>query len=861
MPKVIIPNYLENHGRTCMPCYIYVDCSRESVKDNNGWWREYINYTKYISFEFKSYKIENWRDNPPTRWRNIGIIYPQTGNDTNVEIADFSVENELHWYTILWDCINTSVRNWNRQVVYLLNAFTTYDLEHNSVNALRAALADLRNKLPNYFKHCLDIISDVGKLASYRNQSVIKDLLNSYGYEYVIEKHQKIKEIAINVGLTNNMQNKNVFDLIDDILRHHERIQIIENNEFSEILNWLNNEDFTYRNDTIILNTFAYFSIEWQLKIVKRYFFDILHHRRELSIDLLKALTNPPSAHLESYRHYIFSFQEPFCICVKLLLDAIITYKTRQCFTSFNGLIDLWVREARRTYHQVSFGENHLFPLCDGGVRESPHFAGFVSLRESELIEFDDDKIKKIHNGEIIQDFINIFYDPTNEYKKAVFLAVESSTNIEEKGTYPYFVLSNNNKEYVSLFSQIFGVKLPNIIYEEKPSRIKLEFSDSQIKKNLSDFFSQKLKFNNSSWYKSPNSQDKFVSFLIEHFMKPSYIDIRIREDVELGSVYQIDKDTLKERVRSVIQDIEGIEEPYKDMFRLKYSAQKYQDLCTLFYIKDLNADESIALINNQINENKNTRECDKLKEELKKIQDYLIEYNPMRGTSYICAPNLSDRANPFTDSPYLWCRNRRCYYSSLSLHGNNNWSKYDLIDIMHILGVELIESSSLCRYAIEEYRLFIDHIHKVKLMIDHLTCDRCGHVLFPDRNRDTGQTDFYKYYRCINERCSESRNRQSIYLNFCFNCKEGIIDDRRSKRCPNNFVICPKCLSCCSNDSIQRMTARKLIQNGFVPEWLNRLQGRGHNDVNIKYCPRCGNQLDQYTSCPKCGYVNTNAF
>lgn len=860
MPKVIIPNYLENHGRTCMPCYIYVDCSREREMDNNRWWTEYNKYTKYIYFEFKSYAIETWRGDPPKRWRSIGIIYPKDGN--NNEIADFSIEEELHWYTILWECIGTSKKDGKKQYVYLLNAFTTYNLGQSSVNALSAALAKFRN-YPDYFNPCLEIISEVGKLASYRNQTVIKDLLNSYGYEYIIEDYRNIKEIANNVGITDNQQNKlNVFELIRCILQHHERVQIIDNNEFSQILYWLNNENGTLNNDAIILNTFAYFGIEWQLKIVKRYFFDILHHRRELSIDLLEALINPPNAHLESYRHNIYSFQEPFCICVKLLLDAIITYKKKQCFTSFNGLIDLWVREASRTYHQVSFGEIYLFPLCDGGVRESQHFAGFVSLRESELIEIDEDKINKLLDGEIIQDFIKTFYNPTNEYLGAQFRAVESSTNVEEwMGTDPYWVLDNNNREYVTYFSHIFGVNLPNMIYEEKPSSIKLEYPDSLIKKNLSDFLNERLISEESSWYNSPNSQDKLASFFIEHFMRPSYIGIRIREDVELGSVYQIDNDKLKERVRTVIQAIEGIEQPYKDKYRVKYSAQKFQELCTLFYIKDKDADESIARINAKISECNDRRECEELEKQLKTIQSYLIKYNPQKGTSYICAPNLSNRANPFIDSPYLWCRNRRCYYSSLNLSDNNHWPEYNFIDIMHIMGVELIESSSLCKHVSEEYRLFIDHIHKVKLMIDHLTCDRCGHVLFPDRNRDTGQTDFYKYYRCINERCSESRNRQSIYLNFCFNCKEGIIDDRRSKRCPNNFVICPKCLSCCSNDSIQRMTARKLIQNGFVPEWLNRLRGKGHNDVNIKYCPRCGNQLDQYTSCPKCGYVNTNAF
>ena len=84
----------------------------------------------------------------------------------------------------------------------------------------------------------------------------------------------------------------------------------------------------------------------------------------------------------------------------------------------------------------------------------------------------------------------------------------------------------------------------------------------------------------------------------------------------------------------------------------------------------------------------------------------------------------------------------------------------------------------------------------------------------------------------------------------------DGIIDSRESKRCPNGLCICPKCLTCCSNDFFDRMANKYLSSNRLVPQWINNRLGKGHKDLHTLFCPKCGTEFDDtHTECPSCHY------
>ena len=81
------------------------------------------------------------------------------------------------------------------------------------------------------------------------------------------------------------------------------------------------------------------------------------------------------------------------------------------------------------------------------------------------------------------------------------------------------------------------------------------------------------------------------------------------------------------------------------------------------------------------------------------------------------------------------------------------------------------------------------------------------------------------------------------VYLSYCHECKKGLIDSRETKQCPNGLYICPSCNSCCSNAFFNEMASRYRRQGLNPPAFISRNIGKGHKDLNMFFCPKCGAQ------------------
>ena len=101
---------------------------------------------------------------------------------------------------------------------------------------------------------------------------------------------------------------------------------------------------------------------------------------------------------------------------------------------------------------------------------------------------------------------------------------------------------------------------------------------------------------------------------------------------------------------------------------------------------------------------------------------------------------------------------------------------------------------------------------------------------------------NLHNYYACNNQLCS--LNKESTYLNYCYNCKRGLIDSRDTKQCPNGWYICPSCLSCCDNELIENCIKRYEITHKPIPLSLLNQRHNGHNDKNKFFCSQCGTEL-----------------
>lgn len=217
-----------------------------------------------------------------------------------------------------------------------------------------------------------------------------------------------------------------------------------------------------------------------------------------------------------------------------------------------------------------------------------------------------------------------------------------------------------------------------------------------------------------------------------------------------------------------------------------------------------------------------------------------------------ICYGNLSDKKHHITNNNFVWCKHQPCFRTAIEY--KQSWQDYKLTDMLNILGHNIIEDKGCGFIADGEYNKFVDVMLKAQKVVDKLQCKECGHILFPVKRSRGNDSNEYTYYHCDNTQCKEYHHE--IYINHCFNCKDGIIDSRESKRCPNGLCICPDCLTCCSNDFFERMANKYLSSNRPVPQWVNNRLGKGHKDLNILFCPKCGTEFnDTHTECPSCHY------
>lgn len=235
---------------------------------------------------------------------------------------------------------------------------------------------------------------------------------------------------------------------------------------------------------------------------------------------------------------------------------------------------------------------------------------------------------------------------------------------------------------------------------------------------------------------------------------------------------------------------------------------------------------------------------------------DWKEIYNNLKNNlpkpSDICYGNLAEKKHHIFNKDFVWCKHQPCFRTAIEY--KESWQNYKLVDMLYILGDNNIENKECGFIANTEYNKFVDVILKAQKIVDKLQCKECGHILFPAKRNRGNDSNEYTYYHCENTQCKEYHHE--IYINHCFNCKDGIIDSRESKRCPNGLCICPDCLTCCSNDFFERMANKYLSSNRLIPQWLNNRLGKGHKDLNILFCPHCGTEFSNtLTECPSCHY------
>lgn len=109
---------------------------------------------------------------------------------------------------------------------------------------------------------------------------------------------------------------------------------------------------------------------------------------------------------------------------------------------------------------------------------------------------------------------------------------------------------------------------------------------------------------------------------------------------------------------------------------------------------------------------------------------------------------------------------------------------------------------------------------------------------------RPHGQSRYAHYrttkFSCDNTGCSNSE--VEVYLHHCSGCGS-VIDGRFSAKCPNGWVICRSCHSCCSDMVMQKR--QENLRHVGVTNVAERVEGYGHKEKGEYYCPCCGGLME----------------
>lgn len=199
------------------------------------------------------------------------------------------------------------------------------------------------------------------------------------------------------------------------------------------------------------------------------------------------------------------------------------------------------------------------------------------------------------------------------------------------------------------------------------------------------------------------------------------------------------------------------------------------------------------------------------------------------------CEGRKSEKPCELSSNNFWWCYGRKCLKANQNDHGISEWKNYTLRDFLKILGLSYNDAG---------YYIFVSEINRLNRLLERIKCNECSKILRPSKQSNFG---FYRVsnFHCKNDAC-QSKDKE-VYLTHCLNSKcTNVIDDRVAKRCPNGFIICDKCGSCCSNEQFSRRIESLKANGQTLSQKLTSMlsEQKGHWEKAECYCYKCQNEM-----------------
>lgn len=692
--------------------------------------------------------------------------------------------------------------------------------------------------------YLLKALNSIARCLSGNKQNAIASICKTFNVHCQIYLPPIVTELYLrlcNDGV--KMMNKNLFELIDSIFDSYNKSVITtENNPLAAVLDWFNNEN-ELQDYSILKSVFAMLSEERRLDMVKRYFHDIRLKHTTFDPNIVSQFKDNNFDEFIRYRYCLESPSEPIILTVPLLCDSILTlYNTQgNVFQSFDGVLDLAVSHCDLTHPSIHFKFERFLPGCYDAAVRNRDFEGFIDY--STIRKIDESKLTEENLFKVICDTLSKYGRPDHYWRCQKDKDLKISNNnlkwCKECG--------NARKEYytdkwivsskhVDILNSFLKVPLESIYKEIDINKDMLSTS------NLKSYIVQMVQKN----YQSAENNEFIVNsysrnnqtydlYLTEQFSEILRMRIFPNQEAIIGKTVDIfgfwrrgiqereaqtlEQNEVRKRVISSLkQELKSdfIDNSY---FELAFDRNLLANIIRKYYYKNPMS---------KVDYNKNFLEL-------------------LNVGNFYCAPELSRMRNQAIDLPFFWCRGSECFRNKLelqTLEKQCNWHEYSLYHLIEILGYPKLHLTEAGYEPDKVVRQFIPMVNKVAQKFKSLKCRKCGHLLFSSY-RVTGFNQ-QNHYACLNPSCVEYR--RSVYLNFCHKCKKGLIDSRDTVQCPNEWYICPTCLSCCTNSVIEQQAQRYVLSGKAIPERIESHLNHGHNDNGEYFCPKCGNPIEDMT-------------
>ena len=801
-----------------------------------------------------------------------------------LELESFDTKNVEHVKAVLTifltKAYNPTDRFSEREFLWMLNSY------YIEIPILSAALESFdKQTIQPFFWNALKHYS---MCLSAPKQRLIQQFLASKGVSSNIYLPQSLNEALKYCYPTIDFSNENrsIFQLIYIAIRStkYKDIEIEQNsvsiknpdNFFLQIRKWLTDSEYQFSDFKTLSNLFRLFSPDVQVLLIKRYFHAVRSGHTQFNQDLMKSFQKNKFENWGIYYHCAHEASKPIRLAVQLLCDNILTFLNSGNTTlqTINGTLDMAYAQCDKNSPEVDFGLKHIVPVCNGGaVPNTSQFSGFICYKI--VFSLND---KAFTQDAILKNFrkyLNLFgrqltepvchnEETTLHQCKAHLADVHACDNCiskvikhldkfelkleDDSDNYKGIILGFfTNVSFTSGLSVIVNPTQSVIASDEVRRRIvswlneNLE-STSGITTRLKSGTKRQLK---AGW-RPKNDLDSCYNSIVRDYLLPSWCTVEPRRNAYIG--------------RDVLNKETGID----DEFIRKNGIRSSNDVKIQEKENAIILPRIVAALNERLDvqpDNNGVYHIPYDVELLRKLKtDFYTFKEEENSTTFnernagfmttarskydrYCAPKYGNDINFVTQLPFMWCRGKECFKTSLgdqTLASCKTWSQYTILHLLEILGFPQITETSGGNEASELIRSFIGMVNKASSLFKRVRCRECNHILFPIVGSNFNR---YNNFECRMPTCGERDKR--VYLSQCHHCKTGLIDSRDSAQCPNGWHICPKCLSCCDDAVYERMASKYVLRRLPIPQRISDKLGHGHNDKEEYFCHKCGGKIE----------------